>query len=126
MYAILENDSVIGTVCVEKAGLYYRFNCVCSPRKPGKCHICLRADGKILDLGLCVPEQDHFALRTSIPVKYIPTGKLEFYLVDLAANDHIIPVSDHQPFEKLQMLKTARLVRQSGQLLIHLYTAPDR
>lgn len=73
-----------------------------------------------MDLGLCVPEQGDFVLRTSIPAKKIPQGEIKFMLTEYIEPASMLPVLPHQPFPQLMKLKTARLVNQNGQLFINL------
>ena len=125
MYSIIENGVEVGSVQMEKKGLYCWFYCTCKPQKSGRYHIYLQGAEKVIDLGLCVPEMGNFSIRTSVPVKYIPREPLQFVLSEVLFQNDCILLTAHQPFQQLQWLKTARLVNQSGRLFIRLDAAPD-
>ncbi len=126
MYPILHEDKVIGSARVERKGLYCHFTCVCRPAAPGRYHVYAKAGEWKLDLGLCVPEQGNFVLRTSIPAKKIPHGEMMFMLTECVEPISMVPLLPHQPFPQLMELKTARLVNQNGQQYISLSVAANR
>ncbi len=119
MYPLFKNNEVVGSVKMEKVGLYCRFDCSYRPDTPGRYHVYAKAGEWELDLGLCIPEQGNFVLRTSIPSKIIPQGEMKFMLTEYIEPASMLPVLPHQPFPQLMKLKTARLVNQNGQLFIN-------
>ena len=126
MYLILEDGKIIGSAYVEHRGLYWHIACVCKPQIPGRYHIYIDTKDQSLDLGLCVPKDENFVLRTSIPAKSIPHGELCFLLKKKNNASNLIPLREHNPFTSLSKLKTARLLRQNGQFFLSLSADPDR
>lgn len=125
MYPVVQLEKVIGSVKVETKGLYRHFSCSCRPNTPGKYHLYAKIGAWEWDLGLCVPEDGEFVLRTSIPAKRIPQGEMKFTLAETAVRSDFISVRPHQPFFRLMELKTARLVKQNGQLFVNLSATQD-
>ena len=125
MYPVLHQDKVVGSVRVETKGLYRQFDCSCRPNIPGKYHLYAKVGAWERDLGLCIPESGDFVLRTSIPIKKIPQGEIQFVLAAAGGRSDLIPVLLHQPFSPLMKLKAARLVKQNGQLFIRVSAAED-
>lgn len=112
-YAVYLLDRPVGTVNVEKQGLYYRFSCRCEPGK-GMHRLLLRSGGKETDLGLCVPMADGFGTEKRLPIKQCGTGTPEFFL--RPKDGHFVPISPEEPFRYIHRLENAFLERRGHQL----------
>ncbi len=118
MFPIFKNCEQIGTTRVEEKGLYYHFYCAIRPKTPGKYHIYLQSGKQTTNLGLCVPEKDEFILRTSIPIKNIPSQQMRFSAVLIPKCEEQYIVEAHRPFGQLMHLNNAYLAERDGQMLI--------
>lgn len=112
-YEVYLLDRSVGTVAVEKQGLYYRFTCRCTPGK--EIHrLLLRIGGKEIDLGLCVPMGAGFGTEKRIPIRQCGTGMPEFIL--RPKGGQFIPISPEEPFRYIHRLENAFLERRNGRL----------
>lgn len=124
MFEIICNDKIVGTAEVEKEGLYYRIQCVCTPPNM-EIHRIYVSDGqRKRDLGICVPIGTNFALTTRIPTKYLNGENLRFFLVQ--QNAGAIPVETDMEFYDLDKLETARLQVTNGQAEVIIDSAQDQ
>lgn len=119
-------DKVVGTVKVERQGLYYRFSCRCSLSGEVMQRLWLRCGGKETDLGLCVPVDGTFGTQKRLPVKQCGEGTPEFILrpKQTEIRGNFIPLSPEEPFRYLHRLENAFLERRGEQLGIVLRSAP--
>ena len=80
-YEITYDTAPVGTVRVEKQGLYFLFSCRC--RLPDeslyRIHGCYGDDR--VDLGICVPMGQLFGMDKKIPTRQIPEGIPSFQLL---------------------------------------------
>ena len=113
VYDALLSGVPVGTVQVTREGLYYAISCTC--RIPGEMiHRLTAFCAEAIPIGILVPEQGGFVLQTRIPVKRFPAGKPEFRILPKHAplDIPLIPLSPEEPFQYLQRLKDAYLVRK--------------
>lgn len=107
---------VVGTVKIQKIGLYYQICCRCK-LPAGKLYrlkaICER---NTVDLGICVPLEDDFAVDKRIPVKYLNIGNITFHLIANGeeSNDIFIPLETEKPFSNLQNIMDAKFERRDS------------
>ena len=74
------------------------------------------------NLGLVVPVDGGFGLNTSLPVKRLGEGELNFSLLpkhDKPAGT-FIPISPEEPFAYIERLKKSYLVRKGEQVGIEI------
>lgn len=117
-YEIKQGDKVIGTVTVEKQGLYYRFSCRC--RLTGEIMhrlVAVTGSGRT-DLGVCVPMDGCFGVEKRVPCKKLGEGKPEFQLLPKheGMRGRFVPVYPEEPFAYMTKLKDAFLATQNGQV----------
>ena len=67
-------------------------------------------------LGVCIPEEDQFVLKTKIPAKKIQGDAFSFTVI--AKKEMGIPLISGMPFSYLDKLETVRLCKVNGQLNI--------
>lgn len=117
-YVVCFGNHPVGKVQVLRQGLYYRFICRCRLSGDVVCRLSVRCGDKQEKLGVVVPSGDGFGLDTKIPVKRLGEGKMEFYLGP--NHDHVmgkfIPIYPEEPFNYIERLKDAFLVRKNGQV----------
>lgn len=106
----------VGTACVTREGLYYRFRCECRfPDKRGyRLRVC--CGSKTLDLGLCVPEGNLFTLSKRIPIKQVGDGEMSFQAMRNIQKASFSPVEENLPFSGIPILQYARLAVNNGQV----------
>ena len=110
-YPIYFSDEIIGDATVMKQGLFYRIHCVCDISGSVPFRITAKGDREA-DLGSCVPMDDRFGLKTSIPISKVGSSQLRFEGRP-KHTDKIpkgITVSPDEPFQYLSKLKDAYLV----------------
>ena len=111
-------DRSVGTVQVEKQGLYYHFSCRCSLSGEVMQRLWLYCGGKETDLGLCVPMEGGFGTEKRISAKQCGQGKPQFLLrpKQTEIRGNFIPLSPEEPFRYLHRLEHAFLERRGEQL----------
>ncbi|MBQ8238661.1 MAG: hypothetical protein IJZ39_11010 [Oscillospiraceae bacterium] len=117
-YDVRMGDRPVGTVKVEKEGLYYRFSCRCSLSGEVLCRLWLRSGGKEIDLGLCVPMEAGFGTEKRMPVRQCGEDAPEFFLRPKGADTrgNFVPISPEEPFRYLHRLENAFLERRGSRL----------
>lgn len=113
-YEVYLLDRPVGTVTVERQGLYYCFSCRCVVNEKGMYRLLLRSGGREADLGLCVPMADGFGTEKRLPVKQCSAGKPEFLL--RPRGGQFVPISPEEPFRYIHRLENAFLERRDGRL----------
>lgn len=121
-YDVRMGDRSVGTVTVEKEGLYYRFSCRCSLSGEVMCRLWLHCGGRETDLGLCVPMGDGFGTDKRLPAKQCGEGTPVFLLrpKETQLRGNFIPLSPEEPFRYIHRLQDAFLERRGHQLGIVL------
>ena len=129
MREIYWEDRAIGTVNMDKEGLYYRISCACKPEHEGRYHIVICSEAACIDLGLCVPNGNTYTLVTRIPIKRLKGNTLRFTLQNTgkkAVDICCIPVSADSPFPFLHKLKASRFLYKSGMPTIIIDPTQDQ
>lgn len=114
IYSVYLDGREVGTVQVVRERLYYCFHCSVKLPKAAIYRLQVSADNNETDLGICVPEADHFVLTKKIPVKYLADGELSFRLIANERKERFVPVSQDQPFACLTELENAKFVNRNG------------
>ena len=116
-YEILQGSKPLGTVRVERQGLYYHFSCRCQ-LSGGVIHkLLVSCSGKEENLGVCVPMDGCFGVEKKIPVKRLGEGIPEFQLLPKheQPKGKFVPIYPEEPFAYMTKLKDAFLERRNGQ-----------
>ncbi len=108
-------DVPVGTVSVEKQGLYYYFSCRCRLSGRGMHRLVVSCGGTKADLGICVPLEGVFGLDKRLPCKRFSPGKPEFALIPRGNQGKFVPVYPEEPFAYMSKLKDAFLEIRDGQ-----------
>ena len=117
-YEVRMGDRSVGTVTVERQGLYYHFSCRCSLSGEVMYRPLLRRSGKETDLGLCVPMGDSFGTEKRLPVRQCGEGEPSFLLrpKETEIRGNFIPLSPEEPFRYIHRLQDAFLERRGERL----------
>lgn len=117
-YEIRMGDSVVGTVKVERQGLYYLFSGRCGLSGEVMHRLLMRCGGRETDLGLCVPMGDGFGTQKRLPVKQCGMGTPEFVLRprQTERRGNFIPLRPEEPFRYIHRLENAYLERRGDRL----------
>lgn len=118
MYDIFMGSAAVGTAKVSKEGLYYVFFCRCRLSGEVVCKVTVTCGNRKADLGILVPENGAFQLKTRVPVKQLGEGMLEFAVTPRhqKPDSMFVPVMAEAPFAYLSRLTDAYLVKKNGQL----------
>lgn len=113
-YPVLLGTQTVGEIRVQRQGLYYCFHCRCSLSGELIYRLAVTCGGKTENLGLPVPEGDHFVLRTKLPVKRFAQGSAEFRILPKHGDlkEEFVPICPEEPFRYLSRLQNAYLQRR--------------
>ena len=114
-YTVYLWDRPAGMVTVRKEGLYFLVFCRCELPEDVIFRLKAVSQGREENLGILVPENGTFVLRTRIPVKRLE-GEFVFHAVPNreVLPGKFIPLCPEEPFRYLERLKDAYLVRKNG------------
>ena len=117
-YEIMLGGQAVGKAAVERQGLYYTFSCRCSLQGEGMFCVTALCGENRENLGVLVPENGSFTLRTRVPVKRLGEGRLRFEVTPKhpQLRGKFVPLSPEEPFRYLQRLENAYLKIQNGQV----------
>ena len=118
MYEVFLGEKAVGTVEMQKEGLYVHFSCRCRPVHRDMIRLWMICGEKEIDLGLCVPMDGGFGTEKRIPAKLCGPGEPTFCLrhKDDILRGRFIPLSPEEPFQYLHKLETAFLERRGTRL----------
>lgn len=111
-YKVRLEEKEIGTVQVNRKGLYYQITCSVNIPKGCYYHLFAVSDKDEFDLGLCVPG-DQYGFTTNQPVKKFTSDEYTFIL-SKKKNDHCVPVFADKPFLYLHKLHSGRYMVCDG------------
>lgn len=117
-YEILLAGVSVGQARIKREGLYYCFQCHCRFSSEVIYKLTVTCNDVTENLGIPVPEGDHFVLETRIPIKRLGEGIPVIRAVpkhnDLQGK--FIPLSPTEPFAYLSQLESAFLEKRDGKL----------
>ena len=118
MYEVFQGEKAVGTVEIQKEGLYIRFSCRCRPVHRDMIRLWMICGEKETDLGLCVPMDGAFGTEKRIPAKLCGPREPTFCLrhKDDTLRGKFIPISPEEPFRYLHKLETAFLEKRGPRL----------
>ena len=116
-YGIDLGGQAVGTATVYREGLYWVIVCRCRFAGEGIYRISVQCGEKTEVLGIPVPEDGCFALRTKVPVKRLGEGEMRFSAVPKyeMPRGKFIPLCPEEPFRYLKRLEHAYLEIRNGQ-----------
>ena len=107
-YDVTYGENTVGTVKLEREGLYYRLSCRCRVRD-NEMHR-LYADGE--KIGVLIPENGDLVLETKVAAKRLKVG-CSFSLEEKVRN--FIPIHPGEAFGHLGKLRLAKLAFREGE-----------
>ena len=118
-YPVMHNNKPVGEVFVNRVGLYYRFDCQCTPPDENIYRIVMCCNSAEFNLGICVPSGENFVLTKQLAARKIKDSEWAFYLRPQNAEpSQIITVSEQMPFPMLDKLEFSRLLIKDEELFI--------
>lgn len=122
-YDIFLGNEKAGQATLERQGLYYKIECRCHLSGTVRFHVAVKGDKEETNLGLLIPGDGGFYLRTSVAVKKLGSGNLRFCLIPVhpKVDGMFVPLRPDEPFAYLARLKEAVLQRSNGEwgLVLH-------
>ena len=115
-YEVRFGNRVVGSVCVQRQGLYFRFRCHCILSGDVICRLRVQCGETLQDLGILVPVEDGFGLDTKLPAKKLGSGCPEFTLVpkQQKVSSLFAPVYPEEPFAYIEKIKQGFLIRKGS------------
>ena len=115
-YELYLNEHIVGSVYMEKSGLYWQITCKCNLPGTGIYRVRVLSNTTQTDLGICVPLDSCFGIKTRIPAKYLGEGELSFLVVsqEQEKNNQFIPIDSQRPFDHISRLRNAYLAYRDG------------
>lgn len=109
-YDIFLGQDVMGSVNIEREGLYYHFRCSCQLPSASIYYVILQNGNKEFNLGVCIPDGNTFRAYKRIAMKQFDNEDFKFNLVPKQKTSKtLVAVDPAKPFEHLQDLENARL-----------------
>lgn len=110
IYHVDLDGAAVGQVQVTAKGLYYAVSCRCQLPDKIMYRLQLCSCEKTSDLGILIPEDGAFILKTMIPIKRIGSGELAFRIVadGRSKKERFIALDVNEPFLYIACLETAR------------------
>lgn len=118
VFDIRMGNEVVGTVHVERQGLYYCFSCRCRLSGAVIYRLSVSCNGHHENLGVLVPMGDVFGLDTKLAVKRLGEGVLQFLVLPKhpQSQRQFVPIHPEEPFRYITRLQNAFLEVRDGQI----------
>ena len=115
-YSVHLENRQIGTVSLQKKGLYYVLSCKCKLAGDKVYRLHMQCGDHISKIGIPVPDGDAFTLRVNIPAGKIPDDHVRFFVLpaEERADKQWIPVIDDSPFPHIDCLEHAVFAQCNG------------
>ena len=120
-YRIWLSKDPVGSVTVERQGLYYWFRCKCQLHSKVICRVMVSCGGESSSLGILVPVGEEYLLTKKLPVKEFEAGEPEFWITPRQlAKPQILSVDIYpeEPFRYITKLEKAYLSTKQGKMVI--------
>ena len=117
-YDVMFAGEKMGEVSVSRQGLYWQFSCRCSLSGEVMYYLWVHVDGCDEKLGLLMPEDAGFCLKTKLAMKRFGQGRPVFTLRPKheLLTTQFVPVRPEEPFAYLHRLQEAHLASQKQQI----------
>lgn len=125
-YAIRMGNTNVGSVRVERHGLYYRFRCQCALSGDGMYRVVVCCNDHHENLGILMPMGRCFGLTAKLAAKRLGEGEPKFFALPKhqSYGAQFVPVYPEEPFSYLSRLKSAFLEIRNGQVGV-IITDPE-
>ena len=117
-YDVMLGASKMGTVTLQKCGLYQHFSCRCQLSGDVMLELIMTQDENVNNLGLMMPLGGSFGFDIKLPAKRFGQGAPTFSLRPRTRQKQAIfvPLRPEEPFGYLQQLENAYLCRNGDEL----------
>lgn len=117
-YELSLGTKKVGSVRIEKQGLYYRFSARCALSGDIVCRLVVSCGDKQENLGVFVPVDGQFGIEKKIPAKRLGEGTPEFRILPKheTVEGKFVPIYPEEPFAYMAKLEGAFLATQAGQV----------
>lgn len=116
----------IGTVRIEKEGMYYKIFYKCNLPDDHIYRLVLLNGDDSFDLGICIPSKGSYHLAGRISTKNLQANIFSFVLSEVRKKTDRFPVETGIPFEKLDQLEYAHLETKNENAIIVIDQFQDR
>lgn len=115
-YSVDFDNRQIGTVSLQKKGLYYVLSCKCKLTGKKVYRLHMQCGDRISKIGIPAPEGDAFTLRVNIPVGCIPDNSVRFFVLpaEESTDKQWIPIIEDSPFPHIDSLEHAVFAQYNG------------
>ena len=115
-YTIWLSQEAVGSVTVERSGLYYLFRCQCQLHSQVICRVMVSCGGRIENLGILIPGEKSFHLTKKLPIREFPPGVPEFWITPrhLTKREISVDIYPEEPFHYISKLENAYLRTKQG------------
>ncbi len=111
-YHVTFNDENVGTVTVERQGLYFVISCRCR-RIAGVLRLVLQREKERVPIGVCIPEGSGMGICRRLPAKHLKDPPWHFFLAE-DKEENFVPLGGELSTDVLQNLYQARFCLQDG------------
>ena len=124
-FDVCMGDQAVGTARMTREGLYESIQISCTIASEIMYRGYLLCGDQNIDLGILVPEDGAFVLRTRIPMKQLGSGVISFVVKPkhTQAEHQFVPLAPEEPFRYISRLKDSFLARRKGRLGIMIINA---
>lgn len=114
IYPVQLNNSIVGEAKIDIRGLYYDINCRCKLPHSTAYRLYIRSNTGTVDLGVLVPEQGEYVVRTKIAAKRLSHNDIAFCVLSpkCLRQDRSASINPAEPFSYLSQLEQLRLKKQ--------------
>lgn len=114
-FSIMFENNIVGIARTNTTGLYTTFHCICRFLADGMYRVVAVYGKRSLVLGLCIPENEAFVLRTKIPTKHLNDATPTFYIISDAQPKSVFITEDElHGCNFLKYLLDAKLENREG------------
>lgn len=119
-HTIWLSQEPVGTVTIERHGLYYWFYCQCQLSTEVICRVMVGCGGKVENLGILIPVGKQFCLTKKLPIKEFVTGVPEFWITPrhFSHKEIAVDIYPEEPFHYITKLENAYLQTKQGKAVI--------
>lgn len=112
-YPVLLENVNVGEARIIKEGLYYSISCRCNLSNDTGYRLYICNDIVEMDLGILIPEQGGYVVRTKIAAKRLPHDGFKFCVLSPGhvSSEDRIAINPAEPFPCLSQLEQLRLTR---------------
>ena len=115
-YNVYLDEKAVGIVQMHKKGLFYNVHCRCSLHEQSIHRLTADCDGRIVDLGICIPYFDGFGIDTMIKASNLNAGDIKFTLSTekISEKEFFVPIHVNTHFNNIDIIMYAKFERRNG------------